>query len=369
MKIEMLESAAYSWLRHTKKCQIVQQNWKPSPLWESFFCKKPGFFNAIKTASVLLARDGIQLIKTVPVGQMVKQTDVDQWIKQAEIDVLGLAIGHDSSRLYAVECAFHGSGLNYGSNTVTRNRIVKKLFRSVAAAKLFFPKAESHFFFLSPRIYPAVRILLEEGIKKLEIVSKEVGWDVRYSLVANEEFSNEIMRDLHDCSREVADTSELFLRSLQLSNLSKQIPTIESIAIPEIDSDESRGNRRNPVAAPREATVDELREKLTRWGHRENSIVFKTIQLVLNAKNGRIERGNLVAQVEEQTGTDNAYQIVASLLTDKGNAYGKVLNNEDGIISIRDDLRTFVEENWPKIEKAEEASCSTTIDKKIPYGN
>ena len=346
MKIEMLESAAYSWLRHTNKCQIVQQNWKPSPLWESSFCEKPGFFCAIKKASELLARDGIQLIKTVPVGHMVKQTDVDQWIKQAEIDVLGLAMGLDSSRLYAVECAFHGGGLNYGSKTGTRDRIVKKLFRSVAAAKLFFPAAESRFFFLSPRINPAVRILLEEGIAKLEDVTKTVGWDVAYSLLANEEFSNIIMRDLHDCSREVADTSELFLRSLQLSNLSKQIPTIESIAIPEIDSDGSSGNNANPVAAPNVATVEDLKDKLKRWSRKVNSIVFKTIQIVLIADNGQIERGELVSRVK-RTGTNSAYQIVASLLTDAGNAYGKVLNNENGIISIRADLKSTVEGNWP----------------------
>ena len=33
MKIEMGESLFYSWLRHVKDCQIVQNNWKPSPQW------------------------------------------------------------------------------------------------------------------------------------------------------------------------------------------------------------------------------------------------------------------------------------------------------------------------------------------------
>lgn len=34
MKIEMGESLALSWLRHVKKCSIVQANWKPSFEWE-----------------------------------------------------------------------------------------------------------------------------------------------------------------------------------------------------------------------------------------------------------------------------------------------------------------------------------------------
>ena len=33
MKIEIGESLIYSWLRHEKKCIVVQNNWKVSPEW------------------------------------------------------------------------------------------------------------------------------------------------------------------------------------------------------------------------------------------------------------------------------------------------------------------------------------------------
>lgn len=33
MKIEMGESLLYSWLRHIKMCQVVQNNWKVSAQW------------------------------------------------------------------------------------------------------------------------------------------------------------------------------------------------------------------------------------------------------------------------------------------------------------------------------------------------
>lgn len=34
MKIEVGESLLLSWLKHIKKCQIVQTNWKASSKWE-----------------------------------------------------------------------------------------------------------------------------------------------------------------------------------------------------------------------------------------------------------------------------------------------------------------------------------------------
>ncbi len=34
MKTEMGESLIYSWMRHIKKCQITQTNWKSSPEWK-----------------------------------------------------------------------------------------------------------------------------------------------------------------------------------------------------------------------------------------------------------------------------------------------------------------------------------------------
>jgi hypothetical protein len=36
MKIEMGESLILSWLKHVKRCQIVQTNWKVSKAWDVF---------------------------------------------------------------------------------------------------------------------------------------------------------------------------------------------------------------------------------------------------------------------------------------------------------------------------------------------
>jgi len=39
MKIEIGESIVYSWLKHIKKCKIIQLNWKVSINWEKW-CSK-----------------------------------------------------------------------------------------------------------------------------------------------------------------------------------------------------------------------------------------------------------------------------------------------------------------------------------------
>ena len=43
MKIEIGESLFYSWLRHVKQCQIVQNNWKVSSQWNNNYEKELDF--------------------------------------------------------------------------------------------------------------------------------------------------------------------------------------------------------------------------------------------------------------------------------------------------------------------------------------
>ena len=61
--------------------------------------------------------------------------------------------------------------------------------------------------------------------------------------------------------------------------------------------------------------------------------VHKIIALVVQAHYG-ISRSDLVKQVAEFTQSKRPYGAVASLLTDGGNAYGRVLTDFDGLIRI-----------------------------------
>ena len=110
MKIEMGESLFYSWLRHVKECQIVQTNWKASSQWQ--------LQHEDELAELMTATDehfgskyGYKIYK--------KNSSLSQLIQQGECDAVGISIQNDGLRYYAVDVAFHESGLNYGTREET----------------------------------------------------------------------------------------------------------------------------------------------------------------------------------------------------------------------------------------------------------
>ena len=121
MKIEMGESLFYSWLRHVKQCHIVQMNWKVSPLWE--------LKHNDELASLMNLSDeffsqkyGYRIFK--------KNVSLSQIIRQGECDVIGINIENRVTTYYAVDVAFHESGLNYGSRQETVMKIAEKIIRT-----------------------------------------------------------------------------------------------------------------------------------------------------------------------------------------------------------------------------------------------
>jgi hypothetical protein len=80
-----------------------------------------------------------------------------------------------------------------------------------------------------------------------------------------------------------------------------------------------------------------LLERIGMWSKKPNSNVHKMIALVVSTKNG-LSRELLVQEVNRVTGSKDAYGAVASLLTSKGNCYGRVLIDIDGMISIHPEM-------------------------------
>ena len=98
MKIEMLESLCYSYLRHVKQCWVVQTNWKVSEHWSKHMSSKEldRMFESMRE-------------RFDPDGSVLKKTkDAAQFLQQAEIDVVG--VGQDGS-VYALDVAFHEAGV------------------------------------------------------------------------------------------------------------------------------------------------------------------------------------------------------------------------------------------------------------------
>lgn len=215
MKIEMAESLCYSWLRHVKKCQLVQTNWKSSDNWID---KNSTEYQKLK--------DEYDNAKNKPINQYLKgekgkDISFEQFLKQAEIDVLGFRQVKDQNKneIYVVDVAFHKNGLKYKANDKT---VAKKLIRAAFCIKAYFdvPPESVHIFFATPKINPKpLRNLLEatENVQKYIENEKNFGYHVNF--IYQDKFYAEIMDPTMAASEKTSDTSELFMRAYTLWNL------------------------------------------------------------------------------------------------------------------------------------------------------
>jgi len=205
MKIEMGESIVYSWLKHCKGCGIVQLNWKPSPY---------AIRGENKTVLKLLA-SAQQIFVDFP--NLFKKNKPDQIVKQCEIDVLGY--NFKDNVLYASEVAFHEAGLIYGDTKETVRRVTAKMIRAAMAMRVVFQGVPAKIVFISPKVGGPCGRGLEEIFTRLDRFSREEKMDCSFIFIANDGFRSEIFDPVCKVSLEVADTSELFMRSLKLAKM------------------------------------------------------------------------------------------------------------------------------------------------------
>ena len=239
MKIEIGESLCYSYLRHVKRCWLVQSNWKVSEHWDKQRADEEleDLFNSM--------RDLFD-----PDGGVLKQTkDAGQFLRQGEIDVVGL--GQDGS-IHALDVAFHEAGLNYGGGA--DKRVLKKLLRAVMILKAYHPsETKLHVYFVSPKVHRAVQQPLEDIFTELEGEYPEIGWH----LLTNDIFAVQVVWPTLEKAAAVADTSELFVRSAKLLELAGVgAGGTERRGRVVVETSEGRDAAFNPVAeeSPKTAT-------------------------------------------------------------------------------------------------------------------
>lgn len=202
MKIEVGESLCYSYLRHVRRCWLVQTNWKSSEHWVS---------RRIDTELEEMFQEMRQAFD--PDGNVFKRTaSVAQLMQQGEIDVIGI---DQDGNIHALDVAFHEAGLNYGSGGT--DRVLKKALRTYILLNAFVPaEAKCHIYFVSPKVHAAVLASLEEIFAKLRRKYSDTEWH----LITNADFSKSLMGETLDRVDTIADTSELFVRSVKLLSLS-----------------------------------------------------------------------------------------------------------------------------------------------------
>lgn len=213
MKIEVGESLFFSWLKHIKCCQIVQTNWKTSPRWY--------LHNEDKLVGLL--EDCHDFFKSnFDIDILGKNASCSQFLQQAECDVIGLSCNNGRTEYYAVEVAFHTNGLQYGNGNAkggTATKVIEKMVRSALCLYGYFNTKDAHLIFASPKINNAVFEVLNPLIPKVQEFFSKNGFHFDFQLLYNESFIDDVIEPLKEVWSESSDTSELFGRSMQLTDL------------------------------------------------------------------------------------------------------------------------------------------------------
>lgn len=215
MKIEVGESLIRSWLRNVEGCQLAELNWKPSSSW-----------TAHADVNALLIAAQTHFV-TATGSDIFAGQSAAQVLRQAEVDVLGVRLQAGAvSRIYSIDMAFHERGLNYGGVHELRNRVLKKLLRSVLTIRFVFGPLPLRVVFASPRVGRPYVAALEEGMRALEefLAAEQIVCET--SLIINEHFREIVFDPVLAIATDVADTSELFLRSYQLVKLFEPRKTV-----------------------------------------------------------------------------------------------------------------------------------------------
>jgi hypothetical protein len=207
MKVEIGESLVRTWVRHCRGCQLAELNWKPSPIW-------PG---EITAEHEQWYREGAAEFS----GKVLKKTSsLSQFLGQAEVDVLGVQFVQGMARkVIAADIAFHTNGLQYGPKAETAARIVKKLFRTALTIDIHFPGVPAEILFLSPKVNNATIQGVEEAARMMESFFRGRRDSFRFQTIINQGFKNIVLDDVTPLQKQVADTSELYLRAAQLVGL------------------------------------------------------------------------------------------------------------------------------------------------------
>ena len=199
MKLDICESLVYSYLRHIKKCQVTQINWKPSGNW------------AIDKDLYNSASAEYERIQQHKLFYQIFKTDFDATLSQTELDVLGIDA---NGTIYVANTAFNENGVHYGSKTDTRNRVVKNLLRAHLALSCYFPKNRHVLMFCSPKVLASTDEVIRFYFNVLdrEFTSRQT----KFIYLANDAFRDKVLMETLDATQHEFDTSELFLRSFRL---------------------------------------------------------------------------------------------------------------------------------------------------------
>lgn len=308
MKIEIAESLCYSWLRHVKSCQIVQTNWKLSGNWEIKEETKNELMKLMKEVDVFFyEKYQYQIFK--------KNASLDQLLNQGECDALGIRLNENGqSECYAVDVAFHENGLQYGDKKDTVTKVVEKCVRTAFCLYGYLNTSNAEILFASPKIFPAVYEPLDKCIDDLNefFSEKELGFN--FCLVANDDFNEKLIMPTLKAGNNVADTTELFMRSYKLLSM--------------FSDSEEKLNKKIGSTAGVEITTDSCKtiDRKSIWNDEYKEM--KIGQIVRFELRKILESGRLTDQeilnLQDTNYSKREFDIQYPLLVKEGSGYERV---------------------------------------------
>lgn len=255
MKIEIGESLFYSWLRHVKKCHIVQTNWKVSPQWkltDSELIEK--LMNEID--NFFFNKYNYSIFK--------QNKSLSQLLQQGECDVLGISIQSDNLKYYAIDVAFHEAGLNYGSKNVTIMKVLEKLARIAFCLHGYILTKDAEIIFASPKINHSVLSELTLCIEDLNNLFIQHNYNFNFRLISNDDYNNIVLQPILSASNEIADTSELFLRSYQMYKMFSYNNEINQPKIITINNKIESNNKNFNINSYQQQKIGQLAQQVLR---------------------------------------------------------------------------------------------------------
>lgn len=335
MKIEMGESLINSWLRHEKQCQLVQTNWKPSHYWEI------DNYDELQTLVDKFARH----YKEKYGYDIFKGCSLEQLLKQAEIDAIGITFSESAHSIFAVDIAYHEGGLNYDGKDNTLSKIIQKCVRTALCLYGCFNIATGEIIFASPKINSSIERELVPLFEELTHLIKDYGLEFTALLYCNDSFSSEIMQPVLSKGTKIADTSELFLRSIQLYQMFAPVPLRTATPI------HLKNTNRIQIAGQSAVVHDgKAIDKIPKWATSPDQNNYKIIRAYYQilSERGRVDRPTLEARCQNMQDYPDVYVRdfrgnFASMKTDKGNSHGKVFTDDGYNIGIWDRIYEALE--------------------------
>ena len=262
MKIEICEQMVQSWLQNYKQCEIVQTNWKVSPLrlrsitdndiveLEVFMKKFTEQLEEILKPETKAAlhdevTDGLEVRAPISKKRMdkniklniFKKSTARQFVRQCEIDVVGCKLEDGiTERIYLVDSAFHKTGLGYHDPVAT---VVKKIVRALVVSVLVFGEnVPVTVAFVSPKCGPTLQPEIEkvvDGLRKI-LAAHSRYTNIEVELYFNEKFTADIYLPLIDEIDELNDDNDLFMSAMNLASVAEEyrVSAAPSTVVPAI---------------------------------------------------------------------------------------------------------------------------------------